>query len=38
LMRKGMTYNKAHYKSNVKENKFRKLFKKNKYPSLKVIN
>jgi hypothetical protein len=37
LMRKGIPYNKAHFRSNIKENKFRKLFKKNKYPSLKVI-
>lgn len=38
LMSRGMPYNKAHFRSNIKENKFRKLFKKNKYPSLKVIS
>jgi hypothetical protein len=37
LMRKGLPYKKAHLRSNIKENRFRKLFKKNKYPSLKVI-
>ena len=36
LMRKGIPYIKAHGKSNIKENRFRKLFKKNKYPALKI--
>lgn len=38
LMTKGMPYNKAHWRSNRKENRFRKLFKKNKYPALKVVS
>lgn len=38
LMRRGMPYNKAHLRSNIKENRFRKLFRRNKYPSLKVVS
>jgi hypothetical protein len=37
LMRRGLPYKKAHFRSNIKENKFRKLFKRNQYPSLKVV-
>jgi hypothetical protein len=36
LMRKGMSYKPAHKRSSIKEGKFRKLFSKNKYPSLKI--
>lgn len=37
LMRKGMPYLPAHRRSSIKEGKFRKLFKKNKYPALKIM-
>ena len=36
LMRQGMPYLKAHKRSSIREGKFRKLFSKNKYPSLKI--
>jgi len=36
LMRTGMPYLAAHKRSSIKEGKFRKLFKRNKYPSLKI--